>query len=230
MVVTSLIAAATVAPFISRLEWPHWQFKVIVVRNWHFAKWMTASALLSWATSNLYVVASGALLGAATVGGMRAAQNIVGVTHLFFQGLENIVPVEAARRVVRRGPSAVSAYLRRVAIEGGAATALIACIFALFPDFWLGLLFGEFYRSYGYLVRWWALFEILNFFSLPLNAWLRTFENTRTGFYAYVCAAIVSVTLVYPLVHYLDASGAMLGMVISVVTQLVVLMTAIKRI
>jgi O-antigen/teichoic acid export membrane protein len=229
MVVTSLVATITLAPFISRLEWSHLQFKAIVVRNWHFAKWMTASALLSWATNNLYVMVSGALLGAATVGGLRAAQNIVGVTHLLFLGLENVVPVEAARRLVRRRPSAVSTYLQKVAIAGGAATALICCIFVLFPDFWLGLLFGDSYRSYGYLVRWWALVEVLTFFSLPLNAWLRTFEKTRAGFYAYLFAAAVSIILIYPFVRYLGASGAMLGMVISVVTQLVVLMTVIKR-
>jgi O-antigen/teichoic acid export membrane protein len=229
MAASSLVAVALVLPFLGGLAWSRSDFKAISIRNWRFAKWMTASAILSWATSNLYVMATGALIGAATVGGMRAAQNIVGVSHLLFQGLENVVPVAAARRLAAHGPDAVSAYLRGVAVKGGLATAFITGIFALFPEFWLVLLFGESFRPYGHLVRWWAAFEVLSFLSLPLSVWIRTFEHTRAGFVASLCTATVSIALVYPLVANFGASGAMMGMIISALTQIAVLVTIIRR-
>jgi O-antigen/teichoic acid export membrane protein len=229
MAATSLIACLFGTAFVPRLELLRSEFKAIGVRKWHFSKWLIASSLLSWATSNLFYVAAGTLLGAATVGGMRAAQNIVGTTHLFFQGLENIVPREAARRLLKQGPRGVSSYLSRVAVKGGLGTVSIACIFAIFPDFWLGLLFGDAFRAYAYLVRLCAIYEVLTFFGFPLHAWLRTFELTRYIFYSQLCSVIVSVLIAYPLVAYFGATGALLGMLASLIVQLGVLILGVMR-
>ena len=95
--------------------------------------------------------------------------------------------------------------------------------------FWLVLLFGESFRPYGYLVRWWAAFEVLSFLSLPLSVWIRTFEHTLAGFVASLCTATVSIALVYPLVGNFGASGAMIGMIISALTQIAVLGTMVRR-
>ena len=228
MVVTSTIAACCAATFVRDLAWPPSDFRSILVRKWHFAKWMTASALLSWAATNAYVMVSGALLGAATVGGIQASQNIVGVTHLLIQGLENVVPAESARRLGTRGPAAVSAYLRQVAVKGALATALIACSFALFPQFWLTLLFGDAFRPYANLVRWWAVWSLLYFLTLPLSSWLRTFERTRLIFFASLATSLVSVTLAYPLITSFGATGALAGIVVSTLVQLSFLMFGIR--
>jgi O-antigen/teichoic acid export membrane protein len=226
---SALLSSLLICPFMSKLSWSWSVFSSISIRKWHFAKWTVASAVLSWATGNFFIVTSGALLGATVVGGMRAAQNIVGITHLIFQGLENVVPAEAARRVAIEGPFGVASYLRRVAVGGGLATTAMASIFVIAPTFWLGLLFGPNYSSYGYLVKWWAAYEVLTFFSLPLGAWLRTLEKTRFIFYSNTVTALVSLALAYPMIQQFGSVGALAGMLIAAATQIIVLTLGGRR-
>jgi hypothetical protein len=66
-------------------------------RNWSSSSWLTLSAVLHWASSQLFIAAAGALLGASAVGALRAAENLIGgIANIYFLGLENVVPARAA--------------------------------------------------------------------------------------------------------------------------------------
>ena len=64
---------------------------------------------------------------------LRAAQNLMGVTHMLFMGLAKIVPVRAARHFHEGGEKALSDYLKRVTLLGEAATRAVAAIAAIAP-------------------------------------------------------------------------------------------------
>lgn len=198
--------------FVRGLVRPRQFFAGAVRRHWHFSKWMVASSLLQWTTGNLFIVAAGIMLGATAVGALKAAQNLMGITHILFQGLENIVPMRAAKHYLIGGVNSLNDYLRRLAWLGGLGTAAIAGIFAIIPEFWLNLFYGDQYVTYGYLVRWYAIIYVLVFLGLPLRFGLRTLEETRPVFFAYAGSTLFATLSAYTLVNILGLTGVMIGM------------------
>jgi O-antigen/teichoic acid export membrane protein len=227
MTVTALVASLVVIPFIQRLQWSSSVFRSVSLHKWHFSKWLVGSALLFWATNNLFFVTSGMLLGTAAAGALRAVQNLIGVTHVLFSGMENVIPKEASQRFVTGGQRSLLVYLRQVTLVGGLATAMIVCVFAIMPSFWLQLFYGEQFMAYRHLVQWQAAIEMLAFLALPVHVWLQTVENTKIIFYAYVITAAVSTALAYPLIAYFGVTGAIAGIFISNVVYLAFLLLGI---
>src|SRR5437879_5905535 len=75
----------------------------VFVRHWKISRWLAPSAFMQWSSGNLFAMAAPIYYGAAAAGILRAAQNIVGVAHIWFLGLDNVVPAEAARRMHSKG-------------------------------------------------------------------------------------------------------------------------------
>ncbi|MEE9542392.1 MAG: MATE family efflux transporter, partial [Thermodesulfobacteriota bacterium] len=187
---TSLAAVVKGAFSLERLKWDRETFVSVLNRHWHFSKWLTGSALMQWTSGNLFIVAAGGVLGASAVGALKAAQNVMGVTHILFQGLENVVPVRAGSHFHQGGLKALVTYLRRVAWTGGLATAVIAGLAVVFPEFWLKMFYGDEFIPYGYLLRWYAAVYLLIFIGLPLRSGLRALEHTRPIFLVYLVTTL----------------------------------------
>ncbi|MCE2509406.1 MAG: polysaccharide biosynthesis C-terminal domain-containing protein [Alphaproteobacteria bacterium] len=217
------------APFLGRLAWQLRAFLTISVRHWQFAKWMGASALLQWASTNLFLIVSGGLLGPAAVGALRAAETLIGINRIFFQGLENVVPLHAVRRLTEEGPPALGGYLRRIGVAGGLATAGVGAIAALAPGFWLELFFGETYAEHGALVYWYAVIYLVMFIGLPLRAGLRALENTKPIFQATAVSAVFSLAAAMPLIDALGATGAVAGLLVTNLLLIGVLAVHLRR-
>ena len=154
---------------------------------------------------------------------------MMGVTHILLMGLENTVPVRAARHFHVGGKTALYSYLRSVTFLGGAATGVIVVIAAVAPDFWLGLVFGEQYSGYGYLLQWFAAIHFLLFLGLPLISGLRAIEHTRTVFWSYLWMALFSVTFAHPLVVHFALAGAAAGMIINHLIAIAVRTHGLKK-
>ena len=223
-VIAVLATAAAVygAFYVERVEINAATVRRVASRHWHFSKWLVGSAILQWCSGNLFTVASGAVLGSSAVGALKAVHSLMGVTHVLILGLDNIVPVRAARNFHVGGKPALYSYLRRVTFLGGAATGVIAVIAAVVPDFWLGLVFGEQYSGYGYLLQWFAVVYCFSFFGLPLRAGLRAIEHTRTIFWAYLWMALFSVIFAYPFVVHFELAGAAAGFIIAYLVSIAV--------
>ena len=209
--VATLCAAFLVEP----LRWVPEVARSVTRRHGGFSKWLILSTLMQWTSAQLFFIAAGVLLGAAAVGALRAAQNLMGVTHILFMGLENIVPVRAAQHFQRGGVKALKGYLRRVSWTGGLVTAFVAVAFAVAPGFWLDLFYGGSYAGYGYVVQWFAAVYILIFMGVPLRAGLRGLEHTRSIFSAYFWASLFSLAAIYPLIHWFELYGVMAGLLIT---------------
>jgi len=223
-------AAAVYATFnIERVEIDAATIRTVTVRHWRFSKWLMASAVMQWATGNLFIITAGALLGASAVGALKAAQTLMGVTHILFMGLENIVPVRAARHFAEGGKKALYDYLKRVMLFGGGATAAVAAIAAIAPGFWLGLVFGDQYLGYGYLLRWWAVIYMLIFLGIPLRFGLHAIEHTRAVFWAYVWMALFSLLAAYPIVYSFGLSGVVAGFVLINIISVFTLLHGLRK-
>jgi len=137
----------------------------------------------------------------------------MGATHVWFQGLDNIVPVETARRLRDGGVHSMLAYTRSILLKWGSLTLLFAIVMAIAPGFWLRLIYGPQMMQYGYVLRWYALLYVMIFMGGPLRAGLQALEFTVPVFWSYLAMTLFSFTLAVPLAKRLGLNGIMLGMV-----------------
>ena len=146
---TSIVGMGAGWFWVERIEL-HWDWiRAIWRRHWKLSRWLTASALLQWISGNLFLLAAPVYYGAAAAGVLKASQNLMGVTHIWFQGLDNVVPVETARRLREGGVHSMLAYTRSVVIKWGGLTLLFATIMAVAPGFWLRLIYNSQMAQYG---------------------------------------------------------------------------------
>ncbi len=210
------------------------QLLPVFKRHWVLSKWMTASAVMQWTSGNYFVLAAGTILGPVAVGALKAAQNIIGITHILFQGLENIVPATASRYFKSDGVNGLKKYLIKVALWGGGVTMAIALAVSIFPGALLGVVYGEQYTDYGNVLRWYALCYMLMFFSLPLRSGLRVLEASRPIFIAYALMTIFSILFAGVLVDRWGVNGVGVGIlgtqIISVSCVYYFLKTHLKRV
>lgn len=193
-----------------------------LIRHWNMSKWLVSSALLQWTSGNFFALAAGAMLGPAAVGAMRAAQNLMGVTHVFFQALDNWAPVRAARIHTENGLLAMRRFTRRMFLFTGVTTILAVLVLALPARLWLTLLYGPDYGQYGWLVMLYGLSYFFMALHAPYRYTFVAIEDTRPVFFGYMIAAIFSVIGVYPLLAMFSMHGAMTGVVM---TQFILLVS-----
>ena len=228
---TAAAAAACAAFYVERVEINAATARGVASRHWRFSKWLTASAVLQWSTGNLFKIAAGALLGVGAVGALSAAEALLNITRVLFQGLGNVVPGEAARRYHNEGPRALAAYIRRTGALLLAVTAGVAAVLAAAPEFWLGLAYGAEFAGYGHLVRWYAVIYLFIALDLPLHYGLQTLEHTRPTFTARAVATAFSLALAQPLTSAFGLVGVMAGLLAAhVLMQIVLFHAFVKKI
>jgi O-antigen/teichoic acid export membrane protein len=209
---TSIVGMAVGWFWVERFEF-HWDWiKAISRRHWSVSRWLTGSSLLSWTSSNLFVIAAPAYYGPAAAGVLKASQNLMGVTHVWFQGLDNVVPVETARRLRAGGVQAMLAYTRSILLKWGGLTFLFAALMAAWPGFWLKLMYGGAMFQFGYILRLYALLYVVLFIGSPLRAGLVALEFTVPIFWSYLAMTAFAFFFAFPLAKRLGLSGSLLGL------------------
>jgi O-antigen/teichoic acid export membrane protein len=196
-------------PLALNSEW----IRTVSLRHWKISRWLGASSLLQWTSSNLFLLAAPIYYGAAAAGVLRASQNLMGATHLWFQGLDNVVPAETARRLRQGGVRAMLAYTRSVLIKWGGLTLLFAIGIAVAPGFWLKFLYGVQMIQYGYVLRLYALLYVFVFIGGPLRAALQAIEFTVPIFWSYLAMTVFAFVFAVPLAKWLALSGSLIGLI-----------------
>lgn len=226
--VIALTSALAIIPAwyqLDALTFSRKQLLPVFKRHWILSKWLTASAVMQWMSVHYFIVVAGSLLGPVAVGALKAAQNIVGILNILFQALENIVPVAASRCFKKSGATALKRYLVKVSVFGGSATLAMAIGVSLFPEELLTFVFGEQYRSYGYILQLYSLYYVISFFSLPLRSGLRVLDSTLPIFVAYLLMTIFSISFANTFVEHWGIGGAVVGMLVTAIISVFCLMT-----
>lgn len=180
-------------------------------QHWSNSKWLISSALLQWISGNYFTVSLGAISGTWAVGALRAAQNIMGITHILFQGLENVVPAGAARRLQLAGSKGLKKYLQHNAMFCTGVTLLFCLIISIFPRKLFLLIYGGQFTKYSYLLWWYVPIYFLISISLPLRSGLRALNKTRPIFVAYTVMSLFAMLSASFLVSQYGLVGAMIG-------------------
>jgi O-antigen/teichoic acid export membrane protein len=182
-------------------------------RHWKISRWLSASALMQWTSNNLFVIAAPVYYGAAAAGVLKASQNLMGVTHVWFQGLDNVVPAESARRLRHGGVRSMLAYTRSILVRWGGLTLIFAIAISISPAFWLRLMYGPEMAQYSYILRLYALLYVVVFLGGPLRAALQALEYTAPIFWSYLALTAFAFSFAVPMAKWLGLSGSLFGLI-----------------
>jgi O-antigen/teichoic acid export membrane protein len=210
---TSIVGLVPGFLWMEPLQFKWERIKAIWKRHWKISRWLSASALLQWTSSNLFVIAAPVYYGAAAAGVLKASQNLMGVTHVWFQGLDNIVPVESARRLRQGGVRSMLAYTRSILVKWGGLTLVFAVAISVSPGFWLRLVYGPEMAQYGYILRLYALLYVVVFLGGPLRAALQALEFTVPIFWSYLAMTAFAFSFAVPMAKFLGLSGSIFGLI-----------------
>jgi O-antigen/teichoic acid export membrane protein len=215
---TSMFGIAAGIIWLEKISFDGDRFRSVVSQHWKFSRWLIPSGMMEWTSSYLFLMAAPIYFGALAAGALRSAQNIVGVAHIWFLGLENVVPAETARTLHNDGVRAAEKYIMKIIAVWGTITGLFILIVAVAPNFWLQLAYGSKYLEYGHLLRLYGVLYLLAFFGGPLRASLQALEFTAPIFWSYCVMTVFSIIFAVPFVKWFGLSGVILG---SIVTQII---------
>jgi len=200
------------------------QLKSYAIEHFIYAKWLIGTSLLQWLSGNLFIIAGGAVLGTVAVGAVRMVQNVIGLTHVLFLAMENIVPVRAAQHYKEGGATQLRWYLKKITVNSGVLVGLILIGLSLFAPFILKLLYGAEQMEYSYILIGYCLVYFLVYLGHPSRFALRTIELTKPIFVAYVISAAFSLLAAYPMLQWCGMYGLLGGLFITqLITQIVYL-------
>lgn len=219
------LVAACLRP--GKLKSPGKMLRYVLKRHWRFARWLIGTSGLRILPGYVYVGAAVFFLSPAALGGLRAAQKLMGLTHILHQGLLNIVPREAARRLDQSGIRPMKSYLWKVFAMTGGGTIIVSVIAAIGAPFWLHLVYGKGYSQYALLLRLFALQYIFVSTTLPLVAGLNAMERTRGVFIGSAIQAGLMFVLVVPMMSWLNVTGVVLMNIIISVAYFIALFIAL---
>ena len=209
---TSLLGFLACIRWLERIRFEAAAFRRVFMRHWRMSRWLAPSAFMQWGAGNLFLMAAPVYYGAAASALLRAAQNIVAVAHIWFLGLDNVVPAEAGRQVRVNGTNGMLRYIRKIFLQWGGVTLAFTAVIAAFPGFWLKLTYGSKYAADGSVLRLYALLYLITFVSGPLRAALQAIEYTAPIFWAYPALIAFSAALAGPFARTLGLTGVLLGM------------------
>ncbi len=195
----------------------------VLHRHWQFSKWLTASNLMTWVSGNFLILTAGAVLGTSAAGVLKACQNILGITHILFNALANLVPIQAGTLLAQQGLPAMEHYFSQAAKWGGAATVLLAIPALCFPKLTLQWIYGPTMAPYAWVLSAYALVYLIMFINQILTFALRTLEQTRPIFNGYCLTAILSLLSAHTLATRFGLSGIALGFLVLAILNMSVL-------
>lgn len=196
-------------------------------RHWAMVRWLVPSAVLQWTSQNLVLVFAPVYYGAAAAGALRSCQNIVAIAHIWFLGLENVVPAEASRQLHEHGVEHSLQYIWKILRNWGLLTLGFMLLISITPSFWLHLLYGAQYAQFGYVLRLYSLLYLITFLGVPLRAGLQAVEYVAPALWSYGVTTIFAAAAAGPLAKHFGLVGVLLGLIASQVLFQAILAAAL---
>ncbi|MGU3362391.1 lipopolysaccharide biosynthesis protein [Methylobacterium sp. M6A4_1b] len=207
---TALVTAAPLAYGIWRAPRRPLRLVPVARRHWGIARWMFPLVFVTFGQEQMAWIVAGIALGDEAIGGLRAAQYLVGFVIILLTATENILPTAAAQAFETGGDRGLRAYLENATLTLGPVVALLLLAIALPAGTWLALVFGPAFADYAASVRILALAVACIFLRDMVTQYFRAIQDTGPVFRAFVVSLAVSLAIMVPLIAWYGITGAAL--------------------
>ncbi len=194
----------------------------LLKKHYHFSNWLLGTSILQWFSGNFFLIVAASTLGTTAVGAVRMAQNIVGLCHLLFLAMENIVPAEAAQLFLQKNSQVLAQYLLKIGLKIGAIVLLILSTMTIAAPHLIHWIYGASFVSYSYVVWGYCLLYIFVFIGYPVRYFFRTIRFTKPIFVAYCFSTLFSLVIAFPVVNTWGITGLLIGLIVSQIVTLAV--------
>ena len=184
---------------------------------------------LQWLVYQGAMLVGASVAGPQAAGGVRATQNVIGPVNIAYQAMENIVPIRAAEEMRRSGIQGASRFLFRFGAAGFVVLLLGFSAASLLSGRFLSFFYGHQLRIYAGVLNLQMLYFLLAWPIRQLNFLFRTVENTRPILFSSIVAAVISMSLVYPMVRGYGALGIVMAALAGQIGNLAYLAIAWSR-
>ena len=172
---------------------------------------------------------AGIYLGNTAVGALKAAQNLLGINHIVFKLIENIAPVKASKLLVKSGINEMTSYLIKLTVAAIVCFSIFALFIISFSQELMTIIYGAEYTEYSWLLVSYSGIYLCLLLAFPLRIFLRSLENTKYIFYAYLTTGLFTLALSQFFVNQWALQGVIWGMLTVNVLMLIMLMYFAKR-
>lgn len=199
--------------------------KKLISEHWVFGRFLIFSAMLQWFSGNSFLVAGSLLLTPLEFAAIRIGQNLIGVSTVFFQFLENTVPLKLARTLQVSGHNEMRREFLQLMFRNSIPFICFLILLSLLRNWLLQTIYGAETAAFGWIILLLCLLQVFVYTGTFLRFYFRTIENNRRTFIGYVLATAVSTIIAHPIVESYGISGVFAGLFI---TQLLVLIPMLR--
>jgi len=190
-------------------------------REWKACRDYLLSWQIMWVGTQGVLLIGTAFLGQQAIGGIRATQNVMGPFTTLFQALDNVIPVNAAKRYSKSGMDGAIAYMRSVMVRGTVILVPVIVGIAMLGEPLTRLLYGERYLAFAPLIGWQAATILSQFYMNQLHYVFRVVSSTRSIFVSCCVAAIVSTLMTFLCARRYQATGMVAALLCGTLAGLV---------
>lgn len=198
-------------------------------QSWQSGRDLLLAGQINWAGSQGILLFGASILGAKAAGGIRAAQNIVGPLNIFFQAMENIIPIRAAQHYAQNQLIGLTVYLKKISLLSGLLLAAPCITIALFSKVLMELIYGNAYAVFAVLIIWQVIYIFLGFFIQQGFYFLRTVGYTKAIVLTTVISSGVAFLFTAILVYNLQELGITVALVLGQLAGLIFLGRSVKK-
>jgi O-antigen/teichoic acid export membrane protein len=184
--------------------------------NWHYGKWLTASAFVGhWLSAESFTNMAAAMLGVASAGILRAVNLVFGPTRVLYYVFLTMLPIRFSRTLADEGEPALRAQLKKVYLAAIPMIGGYCLLVAVFAEPLLWLFYGDKYAGNGAVLTLYAALTFLVFMSMIVTAALLANRQTRHVFLSQLLSGVLAIPVGATLIHAVGVRGAVLGMIAS---------------
>ncbi len=205
---SALLAAAPGILATLRARWRPRLVAAVAARHWPMARWLVLMSLISIGQEQLVWMLVAFELGDSAVGGLRAAQYLLGVTHFIMMAMENYIPRTAAGELAAGGRPALVRYLTQQTLVLGLPTFGLILMVCGPSALWLETFFGTEFAAYAAVVWVFGLAYALIFIRDLWTIYLRTVERTRGVFTSMAISSLAAALAIMPVLDAYGPAGA----------------------
>ncbi|MCH2214885.1 MAG: oligosaccharide flippase family protein [Flavobacteriales bacterium] len=197
--------------------------------TWKYSRFLIATSVLQWSSGNYFILVAGGLLGPAAVGVVRIVQNLMGLLHVVFLALENIIPARAAEILNSEGVKALYHYLKRASSLLIIPILAVLAILISFHQEIIHLFYGEMREDVGQVLVAFSFVYLMVFVGTMFRFAIRTLEKNQLIFKSYLLTTAFSLALAHPFVSKFGVMGVVAGLAGTQLISLIYFYVTLKR-